>query len=179
MKLLFLLIILPFTLNAQIFKPEDHYPLKNGRPIYEEIIEITGKSKDVLYANSKKWIVDNFKSSEAVIQSEEKEIGQIILIGIGGFKNDDIIQNHRFKFNVQIECKDNKCRIRIYNIKRYFGQTSIISTNNEDEVILNSNSKPLSSSKFSKTVEFANKFNSFFKGIISSYKESILRDDEF
>jgi hypothetical protein len=43
MRLLFLLIILPFTLNAQIFKPEDHYPLKNGRPIYEEIIEIPNK----------------------------------------------------------------------------------------------------------------------------------------
>lgn len=179
MKLLILLMVLPLALEAQVFKPEEHYPLKDGRPNYEEVIEVTGKSKDILYAASKKWIVDNFKSAETVIQSEEKEIGQIILTGIGGFKNDDIIQNHRFKFNVQIDLKDNKYRIRIYNIRRYFGQTSVVSIGSEDEVVLNNNSKPLSSTKFSKTVEFAKKFNAFFEGIISSHKESILRNDEF
>ena len=77
-KLLILLLIIPFITKAQIFTPSEHFPIKDGKIVYEKIIDSINLNKDALFAASKKWIANNYKSAEAVIQSEDKATGQII-----------------------------------------------------------------------------------------------------
>jgi hypothetical protein len=89
--------------------------------MYEGVVELQGKTKDQLYKNVRKWFVDVFKSSKDVIQSEDKEGGQII--GKGWFnttvgKNGafSIATKYKVDVSIQIDCRDGKYRYRIYDI---------------------------------------------------------------
>jgi len=93
-------------------------PIKDGRLIYEGIIDAPNKSKMDLYNNARQWFVDYFKSSKDVIQNEDKDQGRIIGKGIilvpwktvasNGFYDD--------KITIQIDVKDGKYRYRIYDM---------------------------------------------------------------
>jgi len=94
-------------------------PVKDGRLVYEGIVNVTGKSKTDLYNNAKQWFVDYFRSSKDVIQNEDKELGRIVGKGI-------ILLNIKYNFaygrmwpdriTIQIDCKDEKYRYRIYDM---------------------------------------------------------------
>ena len=92
-------------------------PVKDGSVVYERVVEIPNKPKADLYKNAKQWFVDYFKSSKDVIQSEDKEDGKIVGKGIisvlfNGAMGMKVMYDD--KVSVQVDCKDNKYRIRIY-----------------------------------------------------------------
>ncbi|SDR87241.1 protein of unknown function [Mucilaginibacter mallensis] len=92
-------------------------PVKDGNVVYERVVEIPGKSKADLYKNAKQWFVDYFKSSRDVIQSEDKGDGKIVGKGIlpvlfNGAMGTQVIYDDNL--SIQVDCKDGKYRVRIY-----------------------------------------------------------------
>ena len=92
-------------------------PVKDGAVIYERVVEAPNKSKADLYKNAKQWFVDYFKSSKDVIQNEDKEDGKIVgkgilLIPFKGALGSNVMYND--KLSIQVDCKDNKYRLRFY-----------------------------------------------------------------
>jgi len=130
-KTLLLFVVLPIFAFSQIDTTSNKLPYVDGKVVYEKVISINGVGKDIIYTTSKKWIVDSFLSSNtvkqiSVIQTEDKEFGQIIG---KGYKPIFMEENPKpeqtmfgsllnFYFFVQIDCKDEKFRIRFYDLKR-------------------------------------------------------------
>jgi len=75
MKIFTLLLLFPILSFSQVDSTQVNYSLKEGKVVYESIIELPGLMKTNLYSASKKWIADTFKSAKAVIQSEDMTSG--------------------------------------------------------------------------------------------------------
>lgn len=74
MKKQLLLLILILAVGKTKAQNTFPIPQKDGRFFYE-VIDTVDLSKNELFAISKKWITDNFKSTKSVIQSEDSENG--------------------------------------------------------------------------------------------------------
>jgi len=79
----------------------------------ENIINLDGKTKDVIYINANAWFVDNLNSAESVIQFQDKEAGKIV----GKYTADiqETMYIFRVKSTLSIDIKDNKAMVRIYD----------------------------------------------------------------
>lgn len=169
-------LILIFTSNlvgAQVFKASDHYPIKDGKIVFERIDSVSS-DKSQLFKNSKKWIVENFRSPKSSIQSEDPIQGQILGMGVEMVKFG--ILTHQVKYNYQIDVKDKKYRFRIYNLILIVGD---ISTNLND--IVGESSRNLSAKRYATSAENAKEFRSYFDGILDRFNKSVKNsaEDEF
>lgn len=126
MKTLTLLLLFPIFAFSQVDTTQVNYPLKDGKVVYESIIELPGLTKANLYSASKKWIADSFKSAKSAIQSEDIASGQIIGKGyneLSIFENEGALLGRTFntECTFQIDVKEEKCRIRFYDIIWVYG----------------------------------------------------------
>lgn len=112
-----LLLMLPLIALSQ----DQMLPEKDGKVIYEEVDSIPGVIKDELYNRSKIWVVRTFKSANAVLQLEDKDNGQ--LIGKGNFQYENSVftasATWTCDFTIQIDCRENKVRIKCYDISAH------------------------------------------------------------
>lgn len=94
------------------------FPEKDGKIVYEEIIELPGVKKSTLYSNAKKWFIDAFKDSKEMILTDDKEGGQIIGKGSSMYSEMFLLSTfrNRIGFTIQFDIKDEKYRYRIYGI---------------------------------------------------------------
>lgn len=116
---------IPNFLSAQT-----HFPRKEGKIVYEKVDSLEGFSKEQLFGFSKKWFADTFRNAKNVIQSEDFETGQLIGKGETGIVNSEYKESGKliwtdlitstYKFTIQIDIKDQKYRLRIYDISRPF-----------------------------------------------------------
>ena len=123
-KLFFAIIVfLPLSVFAQVDSTSTDFPYKDGKIIYELISEISNTKQEELYSAAKKWIADSFKSGKTVIQSENATSGQIIGKGtmyVSYFKPGAFLGTAMtISLSIQIDCKDNKFRIRFYDLNKY------------------------------------------------------------
>jgi hypothetical protein len=86
-----------------------------------EKTDSVGKTKDQIYADTKMFIAQTWKSAKDVIQNDDKESGVILIKGLntqiipsGSFSSKP---NYYFKYNVTFRMKDNKYRISINNVE--------------------------------------------------------------
>ncbi len=94
------------------------FPSKDGKIVYERIVDVPGTSKDVLFKETKIWFVNTFKDSREVIKSEDKDAGEIlgtgrttiILNGTG------LLNKMELVFNIRVSLKQDKYRIQMYDI---------------------------------------------------------------
>ncbi len=116
--LIFLLLMLSLYVKAQD-STAVKLPVKDGKVIYEGIVDITNKSKTELYKNASQWFVDFFKSSKDVIQNSDKEEGRIVGKGIAFIQIKIIGFTSEFPdlLTIQVDVKDNKYRYRIYDMQ--------------------------------------------------------------
>ncbi|MFN4085386.1 MAG: DUF4468 domain-containing protein [Spirosomataceae bacterium] len=124
---LYLSLIFTFCILPNLLFGQRHFPRKDGKIVYEKVDSLKGFSKEKLYGFSKKWFADTFKNSKAVIQTEDFETGQIIGKGETYIVNPELeakgiifldILSGSYRFTIQIDIKDEKYRIRIYDIAR-------------------------------------------------------------
>ncbi len=116
--LIALLAIASFVAKAQQDTTGFDIPMKDGRIVYEGIVETPNLAKMDLYNNAKQWFVDYFNSSKDVIQNEDKDQGRIIGKGIIFIYRKTISINGAYddRITVQIDLKDGKYRYKIYNM---------------------------------------------------------------
>lgn len=115
--ILFLFISMPCFLFAQKDTIGLNIPLLNGKVIYESVVNVPGKTKIELYANARQWFIDYFKTYKDVIQNDDKDAGLIVGKGVLTFEYRSSWGkiNEFDQITIQIECKDNKYRYRIYD----------------------------------------------------------------
>lgn len=124
-----LLFILLFQLNS-IIAQEIIFPIdeNTGKIVFSEVVQVDGKSKNDLYFSARKWFVNSFKSSQNVIQLDDKDEGLIV-----GKANLDVrlSSKHRqnaghVSFTVKIEFKDGRYRYNFTNLWHEAGSTKIV-----------------------------------------------------
>jgi hypothetical protein len=120
--LLISLFILSVSAQAQINKDTIglNLPFKDGALLYTGVVNSPGKSKLELYKNAQQWFVDNFKSSKAVIQNQDKDDGLIVGKGVLTFNSGiglGMVMPFGDDVTVKIECKDDKYRYSFYDIR--------------------------------------------------------------
>lgn len=175
MKALYILLLLPSLTFAQIDSTRLSLPVKDGKVVYELIIEQPTLNKLTLYGASKKWISDTFVNAKAVIQSEDANSGQIIgklYNGLEVFKNDKSIIGRKFhtQCNVQIDVKDGKCRIRFYNIIWLYPTMEMVSFTKPMEDFMNESDAREYSKWYNKQ-----SVNAQYYALIDSYRNAIIK----
>jgi hypothetical protein len=115
MKCLF--ILLSFLLCSNIYSQQiTKAEYDDMGKVFFQRTDSISKSKDLLYAISKEWISNTFRSGKAVIDLDDKDNGKII--GKGSF--DGFVTNYNvlihYHFTIKIETKNNKVRFTIYDI---------------------------------------------------------------
>jgi hypothetical protein len=114
------LIVLPFcvlviSLKAQIF------PMVEGKVVYEQIDSVRS-TKEELFLRSKVWLVKSFKSAKSVIQLEDKDVRKLMGKGMDTYLlhygMNQILVTGGVYYTIQIDCRDNKARIRIFDLEQ-------------------------------------------------------------
>lgn len=92
-------------------------PIKDGKVEYESVVDVTGTKVD-LYTKAKQAIVELFFDAKSVIQMDDKEAGK--LVGKGTvfcpIKVMGVASGFYTKYTISVEVKDNKYRLRLYDI---------------------------------------------------------------
>jgi hypothetical protein len=75
----------------------------------QRVIEVPNSDKGKLFDTSRMWYASSFKPENPVIRYENRENGTIM--GDGLVINTTMLDEHRLKFSLSTEVKDNKVRI--------------------------------------------------------------------
>lgn len=86
-----------------------------------EVVEVQGQKKDQLFESSKVWIAKSFKSANNVIQYQDPATGTIIGKGniqfpCEGFIDCGAFGKDKVNFTIQIDTKDDRARVSMYDI---------------------------------------------------------------
>ena len=117
-RLLLILLISPLFAVSQIDTISSQLPYVDEKVVFNSINVAPSSTQQQIYAAAKKWIVDNFKNSKAVIQTEDIATGQILGKGIISVPFEMKGKSHYYdlSLSIQIDCKPEKFRIRFYNL---------------------------------------------------------------
>lgn len=114
MKIALITVLILHSISAFSQKPNDIFPIENGKVVYQQLDSAITASSTDLYNRAKLWVANAFRSSKNVIQIDDKEAGTIL--GKGNF---DVIQTmtpYIIRFTFKIDVRDNRYRIRFYDI---------------------------------------------------------------
>jgi hypothetical protein len=83
-----------------------------------EKIDTIGKTKEQLYTDTKIFIANTWKSSQDVLQNDDKDSGIIILRGSSSQKINYLLTtfHYIYSYTVTFKMKDNKYKISIDNV---------------------------------------------------------------
>lgn len=123
---LILFTILTFAQKKQKNNAKVELPIKDGLVLYQSIIDsLPGQTKDDLYNKSLKWMVNTFEDSKEVIQVKDKEAGLIIGSGLFNYSTPGLLGSKlRMAFLVEITTKNNKSRIKLYQFRSRYLETT-------------------------------------------------------
>lgn len=116
------ILLLLFLISTSTLAVCQDYPIEDGRIVYELIVKNENASKEDLFAASKRFIANTFTSASAVIQVEDAATGEIIGKGRSAFTiptKGMFGYGYNYKFTIQLNSKDGRGRIRIYDISDY------------------------------------------------------------
>lgn len=151
-------------------------PMKDGAVFFEKVVDLPNADKDVVFNASLKWLASAFVDSKEVIQLKDKESGAIVGKGILTFVPKGFLADQRnVNFMVDISCKDNKSRIRLF---KFQNRTSIGETYPFEDSY-NSYLKELEYPRVDKRIYLA--FNERVEEFINGYqvymKSNSVKDD--
>jgi len=144
-----------------------------------------------LYNAAKTWFVNTFKSAKDVIQSEDAMNGRFLAKGntvVSGVNSLNSPISPNISFYIQIDLKDAKYRVRVYN---FISLIDFMNTHNEIPVdkeyelyLTNKNPKgwAMSRDKFNKRADKAfTNFDTTIIGLMTSLNNAILtnKKDDF
>ncbi|MGM1427918.1 DUF4468 domain-containing protein [Sphingobacterium lactis] len=174
--------------KSQIPLIEDQeLPLVGDKIVYEAIIEDSELSKAEMYAASKRFIANTFKSAKSVIQTEDESTGLIICKGITTIKHPEsrtlVFSSSNVggykSFTMQFESKEGRCRVKIYDIIEDNSLSQYSRSFSLEEILLDLAKKVNDSqgeNKIKRKLIFNESVllvNSNFYALLDSFKESV------
>jgi len=172
--------ISPLILFGQNFI-EDNFPTENGLIKYSEIVQVNSTlTSNDLYLNAKNWLVEAFKSSTDVIQTDDKDKKLLVGKGFVSKGHNVNVTNPKNWFIIKIEMKDGRYKYSLYDITYefdvYYGGQSL-HTEKPFEEWMKPSDKPMSDKKRQKIDDELNKYckelDSEFRAVINSMKTSM------
>lgn len=131
------LLIIAFILCARnVFAQKDtvglNIPLVNNAVVYEKVYDIPNRPQNLLYSNARVWFAGTHPNGGNI----QTTLRDSVISRVAGRAKYAVAVAHKilwsaqsetftYNFTVQIDCKDNKYRIRIYNIQYGNGAASI------------------------------------------------------
>ena len=90
-------------------------PANTAEPVSLVVVEYIQMSKNEIYDNAILWLADGFKWSKAVINFKDRETGTIAVNSLADVK---IYFGVRLpvKFNIKIDIKENKYRLKYFDV---------------------------------------------------------------
>lgn len=101
------------------------FPLNDaGEVEFIKVIQLDSSTKDNNFNKSKLWVANAFKSAQDVIQYENREEGKLVCKGLIAIKSTGMgmggtihwSQAGNVLFTLEMGVKDDRCRIRIYDL---------------------------------------------------------------
>ncbi|MBW7942751.1 MAG: DUF4468 domain-containing protein [Candidatus Kuenenia stuttgartiensis] len=99
-------------------------PLRDESPFYELVVNADGVTKQQLFSAARMTMIKLYKDAKEVIQSEDKQTGEIIGKGYSTFSINDtsyiagsktyMFKDYRMWFIVSLTVKDERYRIQIF-----------------------------------------------------------------
>jgi hypothetical protein len=100
----------------------ENYDKENYLLKYEEVVEVSGQSKDELYDKLRRFIALNYNSANNVIQLDDKESGNIIVKGLLSYDiNWRGVSPYSSPHTLDIKVKDERYKYKItcYGMESY------------------------------------------------------------
>lgn len=95
-------------------------PVKSSDLTFNQVYEVKGATKEKIFTESKIWIAENFRSSKAVLEYENKDEGTLIGNGIVKYpcSGIDCLAKHNWniRFTIRADMKDDKFRLTFSNL---------------------------------------------------------------
>ena len=191
MKKLLVLALIIFAKSA--FAQKDtvglNIPFVNNTVVYEKVFDVPNVPKNLLYSNAGLW----FAETHPYVQDTQLELVDPVLSRVvGRVKSSTVIVTNKvlwdtyygnitYNFTLQVDCKDNKYRIRIYNIQNVSGT---VYTPVEDlmQSLINSKSVTLANGVVFKTADLKQHFqalNAVIDSVLTDINKDIIVDNSF
>lgn len=117
-KLIFLLATAGYGQQDYV---ENNFPTENGLIRYSEVVKVDSSLKaDDLYLNAKVWTARGFKSGKAVIETDDKARGLIIIKSFIAKGHNAQIKNPKKWFMLKLEIKDGRYRYTLDDVRYEF-----------------------------------------------------------
>jgi hypothetical protein len=190
MKKLLVLVLIIFAKSA--FAQKDtvglNIPFANNTVVYERVVEVPNAPKNMLFGNAGLWLAE----TRPYIADTQLQLEDPVLSRVVGRVNYSITESSKFflstfydtyicNFTLQIDCKDNKYRIRIYNIQDVAG-TAYTPIDELMLAIINSKSYTLPNGAVLKATDLQNRFkmlNIVVSNVIADIAKSMTVDNSF
>jgi len=105
---------------------------------YSEVVQVESASKDALYSAARLWFADTFKSSDSVLELEDRASGT--LVGRGWMPvNNGGLASRQLWTSIKIQCKEGRYKYTIYDIEQHyqFGQKMVAQNLEETRLATN------------------------------------------
>ncbi|SDT59344.1 protein of unknown function [Mucilaginibacter mallensis] len=191
MKKLLVLALIIFVKSA--FAQKDtvglNVPFVNNTVVYEKVFDVPTAPKNLLYSNAGLW----FAETHPYVQDTQLQLVDPVLSRVvGRVKSytvvvtdkvlwDTYYGNITYNFTLQVDCKDNKYRIRIYNIQDVLGNT-YTPVDNLMFALISSKSYTLANAAVLKVPDLKQRFqalNTIVNNVIADLTKSMLVDNSF
>jgi hypothetical protein len=126
------LVIIAFIIFAKsAFAQKDtvglNVPFVNNTVVYEKVFDVPNTNKSLLYNNAGLWFAETHPYVDTQLQLSDLDLSRVV-----GRVTSSTVVSYKVlwqtayytiadNFTLQIDCKDNKYRIRIYNIRDRVG----------------------------------------------------------
>jgi hypothetical protein len=190
MKKLLILALIIFAKSA--FAQKDtvglNVPFVNNTVVYERVLDAPNTPKNLLYNNAGLWLAETHPySGKTELQLEDPVLSRVAgrVTSSASISNKALWQTNYFtctyNFTLQIDCKDNKYRIRIYNIQYVWG-TNYTPVDDLMQSLINSKSYTFADASVLKTPglkQYFQALNIVIDNVMSDINKNITVDNSF
>ena len=188
------LLVLAFIIFAKsAFAQKDtvglNVPFVNNTVVYEKVFDVPSAPKDLLYSNAGLW----FAETHPYVQDTQLQLVDPALSRVvGRIKSYTVVVtdkvlwqtyygNITYNFTLQVDCKDNKYRIRIYNIQDILDNT-YTPIDNLMFALISSKSYTLANAAVLKVPDLKQRFralNIIVNNVMADLTKNMLVDNSF
>jgi hypothetical protein len=188
------LLIIAFVLLAQrTFAQKDtigvNVPFVNNTVVYERVFDAPNVPENLLYSNAGLWLAETHPyvaDTQLTLQDPaiSRVVGRISSYVSASHKVlwETQYYTYHFTFTVQIDCKDNKYRVRIFNIQDVVNNTTHAPIDDMMVALINSKSYTLDNGDVMKKADFQKCFqglNTVVSNVMADINRSVIADNGF